>query len=70
VAPALVQTAELDPLRDDGLRYARALREAGVAVRCTDYVDAPHGFASFPGALPAGRQALAELLTALREALT
>lgn len=69
VAPALIQTAELDPLRDDGGRYATALREAGVAVRWTDYVGAPHGFASFPGALPAGRQALAELLTALREAL-
>ncbi len=69
VAPALIQTAELDPLRDDGERYAAALRAAGVDVRWTDYVGAPHGFASFPGALPAGRQALAELLTALREAL-
>ncbi|MBC7640538.1 MAG: alpha/beta hydrolase, partial [Rhodoferax sp.] len=35
--PALIQTAELDPLRDDGARYADALRAAGVSVRRTDY---------------------------------
>ena len=67
--PALVQTAALDPLRDDGARYAEALRAAGVAVRYTEYQGVPHGFASFPGAVLCGQQALAELTTALGEAL-
>lgn len=67
--PALIQTAELDPLRDDGARYAEALRAAGVTVRHTDYVDVPHGFMSFPGAVPCGAQALAEVATVLSEAL-
>jgi acetyl esterase len=33
VAPALIVTAEDDLLRDESLRYARRLRESGVAVR-------------------------------------
>jgi acetyl esterase len=48
--PALVQTADLDPLRDEGKLYAERLAAAGVPVRHTNYVGAPHGFASFPGA--------------------
>ena len=67
--PALVQTADLDPLRDDGLRYAAALRAAGVDARATNYVRVPHGFASFPGAVPMGAQHRAELVQELRSHL-
>jgi acetyl esterase len=67
--PALIQTADLDPIRDDGLRYAEALTEAGVAVRLTNYVRAPHGFASFPGLFAAGAQHRAELCGELRRHL-
>ena len=68
--PALVQTAGLDPLRDDGRRYAEALRAGSVPVRHTEYEGVPHGFASFPGAVRCGQQARTELTTALREALS
>jgi acetyl esterase len=64
--PALIQTADLDPLRDDGVRYADALRAAGVGVRHTNYVRVPHGFASFPGAVNSGPQQRAELVGELR----
>jgi acetyl esterase len=63
--PALVQTADLDPLRDDGSRYAAALEAAGVPVRLTNYVRVPHGFASIPGVVPTGAQHRAELVEAL-----
>lgn len=70
VAPALIQTADLDPIRDDGLRYGQALREAGVPVRVTNYVGLPHGFASFPGVTRAGAQHRAELVDELRRHLS
>lgn len=69
VAPALVQTADLDPIRDDGTRYADTLRAAGVEVRATNYVGLPHGFASFPGVARTGTQHRAELVTELRRHL-
>lgn len=46
--PALIITAEVDPLRDDGIRYARKLDEAGVRVRHVNYVGMPHGFFFMP----------------------
>jgi acetyl esterase len=66
VAPALVQTAEHDPLRDQGAVFADALRAAGVPVRLTNYVDAVHGYISIPGVIPVARQALAEAVAELR----
>lgn len=67
--PALVQTAELDPLRPDGEAYVDALRAAGVEVRHTSYRGAPHGFLNFPGLAPAARPALQELIGELRHHL-
>lgn len=67
--PALVQTADLDPLRDEGAAYAEALRAAGVPARLTNYPGAPHGFASFPGATTVGRSAREELVAELRRHL-
>ncbi len=59
--PALIQVAEHDPLREDGVRYAAALRAAGVPVRLTEYVGVPHGFLNFPGLCRSARQAMAEI---------
>ena len=68
--PALIQVAEHDPLKDDGLRYAAALRAAGVPVRLTEYVGQPHGFMNFPGLCgAAARQALSEICAEQQAAL-
>ncbi len=68
--PALIQVAEYDPLRDDGIRYARALQAAGTPVRLTEYVGMPHGYFSFPKVIRGSiMQALAELCAEQRYAL-
>lgn len=42
--PALIVTAQYDPLRDEGELYGRRLEEAGVAVTVSRYAGAGHGF--------------------------
>ena len=42
--PAVIVTAGLDPLRDDGHEYAAALRRDGVPVLHRDYAGLFHGF--------------------------
>lgn len=65
LAPALVQTAEMDPLRPEGERYADLLDASGVQARYTCYRGAPHGFLSMPGATHVGYQARWELVDTL-----
>ena len=59
--PALIQVGEHDPLREDGVRYAAALRAAGVPARLTEYVGMPHGYLNFPGLCRLAPQALTEI---------
>jgi acetyl esterase len=58
--PALIITAECDPIRDDGERYAARLREAGVPVILSRYPGTLHGFFALPGAFAKGTAAVAE----------
>jgi acetyl esterase len=59
LAPAVVVTAEFDPLRDEGNAYADALREAGVEVDAQTYAGMVHGFFDM-GPLSAAARAAAE----------
>jgi acetyl esterase len=56
--PALVVTADLDPLRDEGEEYARRLAEAGVPTRHRRYAGVIHNFCALP--MMCGLNALAE----------
>lgn len=69
VAPALVITAEFDPLRDEGEAYAAKLEAAGVVAKATRYDGMIHGFFGMGALVPAANAAVEEAGQALREAL-
>lgn len=64
--PAVILTAEYDPLRRDGAAYAARLRAAGVEASATRYLGVTHDIPIFVGALPAARRWEAEVVAALQ----
>jgi acetyl esterase len=58
--PALVATAEYDPLRDEGEAYAEALSAVGVRVEMKRWPGVNHGFFFFPGLVDKASAALDE----------
>ncbi len=65
--PAVILTAEHDPLRDEGEAYAAALRAAGVPVRSHCYLGMFHGFLGFTAVLEAAADAMSEIGQSLRQ---
>lgn len=66
--PAYVRTCEFDPLRDEGLRYAMRLLQAGVRTEVHNYPGTFHGSTAIPEAAVSKRMA-ADQLDALRRGL-
>ncbi|MGO9156179.1 alpha/beta hydrolase [Mycobacterium sp.] len=66
---AFIGTAEHDPVRDDGARYAELLRAAGVPVEWSNEPTMAHGYASFALVVPAAAEATNRGLAALKKAL-
>ena len=65
--PALVITAEYDPLRDEGERYAERLQQAGVPTVRARYDGMIHGFFALGELFVESRRAIEEAKTWLRQ---
>jgi acetyl esterase len=68
--PALVITAQYDPLRDEGELYAEALLANGVDVSMVRYLGMFHGFVGFFPWLTDGKSAVSLVASSVRSALT
>jgi len=68
--PALVVTAEFDPLRDEGEAYAERLQLAGVDARAVRYAGMIHGFFGYTKLVEPAREAMAAATAALRTAFS
>lgn len=64
--PALIITAEYDPLRDDGEQYAQRLHASGVSVELTRYDGMVHGFYLASGAYNQAKVAVSQAIQALK----
>lgn len=69
LAPAVIGTAQYDPLRDEGHAYARALEKAGVDVFHRTYDGLIHAFLNLFGMSPAADAAVGDLYAQLARRL-
>ena len=64
--PALIQVAEYDPLRDEGIRYAQRLAEAHVRTDLSQWEGMNHGFLFWVNHVDAATEAMREANAWLR----
>lgn len=69
VAPALVFTNGIDPLRDEGQAYADRLAAAGVKTIHREFESLIHGFIGLRGAIQAAARAMDDMVAGLRHEL-
>lgn len=67
IPPAWIGLADHDVLRDDGLRYAQALKESGTAVELRMYPGMTHGFIRMGNLIDVAREAVSDMARVARE---
>ena len=68
VAPAMVITAGLDPLKDEGAAYAKKLQAAGVKTELKNYEGVTHEFFGMAAVVDTAKTAQADAVAALKRA--
>jgi acetyl esterase len=67
--PAVIATAEFDPLCDEGAAFAGALAAAGVGVTCTRYPGLIHDFMATTGMFACSRAAATDIYASVKRLL-
>jgi acetyl esterase len=67
--PAVIVSAQVDPVADDAHRYGEKLAAAGIEVRSHEYKGMPHSFPLLAGVLDDGGRAITEFARELSELL-
>jgi acetyl esterase len=67
--PAYVMLGGFDPLHDEGMQYAKKLRDAGVAVEIADYPGLVHCFIYMQAVLPQAHEAVSTAAKAVAKGL-
>lgn len=65
--PALIATAEFDPLKDEGKKYAQRLEKAGIPTIFKEYKGVIHAFAAMPKLLKATRDLEEQIASELKK---
>jgi acetyl esterase len=68
--PTFIEAAEFDPLRDDAVKYANRLREAGGEVELTIHADLLHGFIGHAGRVPRADAAVSSVVDRIRDRMS
>jgi acetyl esterase len=66
--PALIITAEFDPVRDEGEAYGEKLRKSGVSVKVSRYEGMIHDFATMDRVINKAKDAWNEIVMSLKDA--
>ena len=69
LAPCYIETAEFDPLRDEGIAYAKALEKAGVPVHLEATKGTVHGYDQLPRKGPIAKRQISLRIAAMARAL-
>jgi len=70
LAPAMINVADVDILRDDGEMYAKKLQADGVQVKLKRYMGVPHLFTLMDGALKEAKEYTEDCCDELRKVLS
>ena len=67
LAPAIIVTAECDPLKDDGIKYEKLLRGCGVQTHYLEYEGMIHGFTNLGAITPKAHEAISDCALLIRK---